>query len=69
MKNPYHLVRYVVDCTPMSKTFKTLKAMNGFISKFKREYKDPMSGYFVDLVIINITGDVLEYEDLNEQTT
>lgn len=51
----------------MTKTFKTKKALDGFVSKFNREMDTSLSsGNFIDLIVTGITGEIQYYEELNE---
>lgn len=63
--NKRHLVKYVENCSPKIKIFKSKKKMNKFIKKFKSlesTVKDP-GGCWVELVVNNIKGKITHYED------
>ena len=63
-----HLVKYVENCSPKLKIFKSKKKMNKFIKKFKKlesTAKDP-DECWVDLVVKNIKGKITSYDDRSE---
>lgn len=60
---PYHLLRYVEDCSPKTKLFKSLKSLNLFIYDFQAEYGIESRGdNWIDYSVTNITGDVHIYD-------
>lgn len=58
----FHLLRYVVRCSPKIKKFKTIKAMNDFILEFEAT-KPNSDDYWVDFAVTNIHGEALALDD------
>lgn len=56
-----HLVTYVENCSPKIKTFKRKYEVVKFIQEYRAKYPDPSSGYWIDLAVYDIMGDILEY--------
>lgn len=56
-----HLVLTVEDSSPKTYLFHTKTSMNTFIKTFSKKYKDKeMDGWWIYLVAIGITGDIIE---------
>lgn len=56
-----HLVRVVEDCTPTTNVFDTKKETEAFLVKFNKKYKNmSLDGYWVDLVVYDISGDIID---------
>lgn len=53
-----NLVLYVEDSTMKAKTFKNLKGAQAFINVFRMQSPPPMDGYWVELLITDIAGEV-----------
>lgn len=49
----------------MLKKFKTLKAMNSFIAKYKKKYSDAEDGFWVDFSITDISGEIKILDGFN----
>lgn len=61
----YHLVKYVYNSEPRLRTFKTLKAMNQWVSTYTKKHVDPENGYWIDFSITGITGEITILDDVN----
>ena len=59
-----HLVRVVDNASPKIKIFKTKKAVKTYLEIFEKYCKSnggAQNGYWVDLVITDITGAICDY--------
>lgn len=62
-----HLVITVEDSMPKTNLFYTKKSMNSFINKFQTNYiGKERDGWWIDFVIIGITGDIIYGGELLE---
>lgn len=60
-----HLVRYVDNCSPITKTFTSKNKFNDFLKKLEKEYLGKqMDGYWIDLVCYDIEGDIIDDGEL-----
>lgn len=50
-----HIVSYVEDASPKLKKFTSIKAMDAWISNFKKNNPDPYTGYWINYSIKNTT--------------
>ncbi len=56
-----HLVRTVENSSTVINIFDTEKSMNTFIKKFNKTYKGKtMDGWWIDLVVTNIQGEIID---------
>lgn len=59
----YHLLQYVEGCSPKTKLFKSLKALNEFVEKFQKKHGIDFRGdNWLDYSVTNITGKVNIYD-------
>jgi len=65
-KKPYHLLYYVVGCSPKMKKFNTINGLNTFIKEFKKTYPHQEQGdNWVDFYVTNITGEIVGLDTAN----
>lgn len=63
---PYHLLMYVLNSSPKLKRFYAMEEMEIFINKFHKKYPEveaASSGYWIDFIVTNISGDVHFFTD------
>lgn len=60
-----NMVLYVEDSTMKAKVFEDAKSANKFVEDFKKNQLDPENGYWVDLLVTDIRGDI-KYLDTME---
>lgn len=53
-----NMVLYVEDSTMKAKVFEDAKSAIKFAEDFKKYYSDPENGYWVDLLVTDIRGDI-----------
>lgn len=59
-----NMVLYVEDSTMKVRIFKDAGSANKFAEDFKRNNPDPYSGYWVDLLVTNIKGEITSLDSL-----
>lgn len=52
------MVLYVEDSTMKARLFKEAKKAIKFVETFTKKHPDPMEGYWVDMLVTDITGDI-----------
>ena len=59
----FHVVKYVDDCVPVIRKFKTLKAMEAFVTKFQKKNPTHQEGFWIDYTITDLTNDQITFYD------
>lgn len=62
------LVLYVENSSPSIKLFSSKKSATTFINAFKKRYTNPDDGYWVDLLITDITGEITSLDGYYEKS-
>lgn len=62
----FHVLKYVENSAPKLKKFTTLKSLNEFILQFSAIYAASSEDNWVDFVITNVHGDVIQIDDGSE---
>lgn len=64
-----NLVLYIEDSTMKGKLFTDIMKAQGFADKFKKDHPNPMNGYWVELIVSDIRGNITpEYDSPLEIT-
>lgn len=66
-KNKRHLVCTIEDCSKVIRTFKTKIAANKFIKSFSKAHPKSMDGWWVDLVVYGVSGDIINDGELVDE--
>ncbi len=62
----YHILMYMEDSSPKIKKFKTTDELGKFVDKFNKKHPDyasPDSGYWIDLAVTGVTGEIHFFTD------
>lgn len=59
-----NIVLFVEDSVMKAKVFADAKSATKFVENFKKNYEDPESGYWVDLLVTDIRGDIKSLYDM-----